>query len=119
MMGKAGNTVTITGEGFGDNEGTVLFDSSSSEVISWSDTKIEIIVPNVKAGHYDITVVSATNSNSPTYDKFEVLTGDQVTVRFAVNHATTNPGTDVYIVGNVSELGNWDPDKAIGLCLIK
>lgn len=114
MMGKAGNTVTITGEGFGDDEGAVLFDSSSSEVISWSDTKIEINVPNVTAGHYDITVVSATNSNSPTYDKFEVLTGDQVTVRFAVNHATTDLGTDVYIVGNVSELGNWDPDKAIG-----
>nr|AEL33336.1 cyclodextrin glucanotransferase precursor [Bacillus sp. 20RF] len=114
MMGKAGNTITINGEGFGDNEGNVLFNSSSSEVISWSNSKIEIKVPNVTAGHYDITVVSANDSNSNTYDRFEVLTGDQVTVRFAVNNATTNLGTNLYIVGNVSELGNWDPDQAIG-----
>lgn len=114
MMGKSGNTITINGEGFGSNEGTVLFNSSSAEVISWSNSKIEIKVPDVPAGQYDITVVSASSSTSNTYDSFEVLTGDQVAVRFGVNNATTNLGTDVYIVGNVSELGNWNPDEAIG-----
>ncbi|KYG29597.1 alpha-amylase family glycosyl hydrolase [Alkalihalobacillus trypoxylicola] len=114
MMGKHGNTVTITGEGFGDNEGSVLFDSDFSDVLSWSDTKIEVSVPDVTAGHYDISVVNAGDSQSPTYDKFEVLTGDQVSIRFAVNNATTSLGTNLYIVGNVNELGNWDPDQAIG-----
>ncbi|UTR08279.1 alpha-amylase family glycosyl hydrolase [Alkalihalobacillus sp. LMS6] len=114
MMGKSGNTVTISGEGFGDKKGSVLFGSSSSEVVSWSNTKIEVKVPNVTAGYVDLSVVSATNKKSPVYSKFEVLTGDQVSVRFAVNSATTNAGTNLYIVGNVSELGNWDPNKAIG-----
>ncbi|MFS0786683.1 alpha-amylase family glycosyl hydrolase [Shouchella sp. 1P09AA] len=114
MMGKAGNTITISGEGFGDKKGSVLFGSSPSEVVSWSNTKIEAKIPNVTAGHFDLSVVSATNVKSPVYSKFDVLTGDQVSVRFAVNNATTNAGTNLYIVGNVSELGNWDTNKAIG-----
>ncbi len=114
MMGKAGNTITVSGEGFGDERGSVLFDSTSSEIISWSNTKISVKVPNVAGGYYDLSVVTAANIKSPTYKEFEVLSGNQVSVRFGVNNATTSPGTNLYIVGNVNELGNWDADKAIG-----
>nr|O30565.1 RecName: Full=Cyclomaltodextrin glucanotransferase; AltName: Full=Cyclodextrin-glycosyltransferase; Short=CGTase; Flags: Precursor [Brevibacillus brevis]AAB65420.1 cyclodextrin glycosyltransferase [Brevibacillus brevis] len=114
MIGKTGNTVTVSGEGFGDKKGSVLFGSTSAEIVSWSNTEIQVKVPNVTAGHYNLSVVNATNTKSPAYEKFEVLSGNQVSVRFAVNNATTNSGTNVYIVGNVSELGNWDPNKAIG-----
>ncbi|MDC7300741.1 carbohydrate-binding module family 20 domain-containing protein [Agathobacter ruminis] len=38
----------------------------------------------------------------------------QVATRFFVNNAYTNYGQSLYIVGNIAELGNWNPDKAVG-----
>ncbi|MEC5422952.1 alpha-amylase family glycosyl hydrolase [Virgibacillus sp. C22-A2] len=114
MMGQAGNIITINGEGFGSVEGTVQFNSTNANVQSWSNTEIEIKVPNITPRKYDITILNASNIKSNTYDDFEVLTGEQVTVRFVVNNAFTDPGTNVYIVGNISELGNWYPDEAVG-----
>lgn len=32
-----------------------------------------------------------------------------------INSAETSYGENVYIIGNVSELGNWNPDKAVGV----
>ncbi|SHF37566.1 Starch binding domain-containing protein, partial [Thermoanaerobacter uzonensis DSM 18761] len=51
---------------------------------------------------------------SNSYNNINVLTGNQVTVRFVVNNATTVWGENVYLTGNVAELGNWDTSKAIG-----
>lgn len=114
MVGKAGNTVTINGEGFGAEEGTVQLGSSTVEIQSWSDTEIKILLPNINPGKHDITVYTANNNSSNSYNDFELLTGKQITMRFVVNNAFTTLGSNVYIVGNVSELGNWNPDEAIG-----
>jgi isoamylase len=38
-----------------------------------------------------------------------------VKVDFTVNNFTTSPGQDLYVVGNVPELGNWDTSKAVKL----
>jgi glycogen operon protein len=38
-----------------------------------------------------------------------------VRVDFTVNNFTTSPGQDIYVVGNVPELGNWDTTKAVKL----
>ncbi|WP_240452180.1 alpha-amylase family glycosyl hydrolase [Virgibacillus sp. YIM 98842] len=114
MAGKAGNKITINGEGFGSAEGTVQLGSSVAEVQSWSDTEIEILVPDINPGKHDITVDNANNNRSNAYNDFEVLTGKQITMRFVVNNAYTEQGSNVYIVGNVSELGNWNPDEALG-----
>ncbi len=45
--GKPGTKVTISGNGFGDSRGssTVTVGGALAEVVSWSDTKIVIIVP--------------------------------------------------------------------------
>lgn len=40
-----------------------------------------------------------------------------VPVKFTVNNATTNYGENIYIVGNVKELGNWNADLAYGPAL--
>ncbi len=114
MTGKARNTITVSGEGFGSSEGSVQFGSTNADILSWSDTEIKVSVPDVTAGKYPITVTSANDIRSNKYDEFEVLTGKQIAVRFGVNNAYTEPGENVYIVGNVNELGDWDPDKAIG-----
>ncbi len=114
MMGKAGNTVTITGRGFGTAAGQVYFGTAAGRVQSWSDSRITVTVPEVTAGLYDIQVKTALNAASNTYAGFEVLTGSQTAVRFIVNNAATSYGTNIYLVGNVYELGSWSTDKAIG-----
>ncbi len=114
MMGRAGNTVTITGRGFGTAAGQVYFGTAAGKVESWSDSRITVTVPNVAAGLYGIRVTTALNAASNTYAGFEVLTGSQAAVRFAVNNATTAYGTNIYLVGSVHELGNWTPANAIG-----
>lgn len=114
LMGITGNSVTITGRGFGKIQGKVKFNSENASIVSWSDTLIKIIVPDVTAGKYDITVANNTGVESDPYEGFEVLTGQQVSVRFMVSNANTYLGTNVYVVGNIYELGNWDSSKAIG-----
>ena len=58
--------------------------------------------------------MTANEVESNNYPDFEVLTNKLISVRFVVEQANTNYGTEVYLVGNTQELGNWDPDKAIG-----
>ncbi|WP_310604609.1 alpha-amylase family glycosyl hydrolase [Anaerosporobacter sp.] len=114
MMGVAGNTVTITGRGFGSTQGSVSFGTSAAQVVSWSDAQIKVKIPSVAAGKYAIKVTTASGTASNTYSGFEVLSATQISVRFKVNNATTNYGSNVYLVGSVYELGNWDVTKAIG-----
>ena len=112
-IGVVGNEITISGSGFGNVPSQVTFDKTSAPILSWSDTLIKVRIPNISSGMYDITVTNITGSED-SYSGFEVLTSSQIPVRFIVNNAETLYGENVYIVGNVSELGNWDPDKAIG-----
>lgn len=114
LVGVAGNTVTITGRGFGNNKGTVKFGTVSATVQSWSDSCIKITVPNVSAGYYNISVTTSAGKTVSNYAQYKVLTASQVAVRLIVKNAPTNWGQNVYVVGNCLELGNWDTDKAIG-----
>ncbi|MCX7773892.1 MAG: alpha-amylase family glycosyl hydrolase [Clostridia bacterium] len=107
-VGRPGNTVYIYGTGLGGSP-TVNFGSTPATVVSSSNTMIECTVPNVAAGVLNITVTkSGVTSNTFRY---EVLSGDQNQVIFHVN-ATTTYGQNVYVVGSIPELGNWDPAKA-------
>lgn len=114
LVGVAGNVVTITGTGFGGSTGTVRFGTNAAQVVSWSDSLIQVQVPAVTAGYYDITVTTSSGTSMSNYDEFKVLTGSQTAVRFIVQNATTEYGQNVYLVGNCVELGNWDTSKAVG-----
>lgn len=114
MIGIAGNTVTISGRGFGSTAGSVTFGTAQAQVKTWNDSMITATVPSVTPGKYGIQVTAASGAKSNSYAGYEVMTGTQVPVRFKVNNATTSYGTNVYLVGSVEELGNWDASKAIG-----
>lgn len=114
MMGYAGNTITIDGRGFGTSTGSVYFGSTQANVVSWGDSEVKVQIPSVTPGTCSITVKNASGTSSNAYANFKVLTGKQAAVRFIVNNATTAYGTNVYLVGNCTELGNWDTTKAIG-----
>ncbi len=113
-MGQTGHTVTVSGEGFGSSAGSVQFGSTDAPVVSWSDSKIEAEVPALAGGFYDVTVTDTDGVQSDAFADFEVLTDDQVSVRFVVNNAETDPGESVYVVGNVHELGEWNTDRSVG-----
>lgn len=114
LMGITGNVITISGRGFGTTQGTVKFGNTSANVVEWADTVIKVTVPNVTAGRYTVTVTDSQGNMSGDYPNFKVLTGSQVAYRFIVNNATTSWGENVYLVGSVYELGNWEPLAAIG-----
>ncbi|MDQ8767650.1 alpha-amylase family glycosyl hydrolase [Streptococcus ruminantium] len=112
-MGKTGNELTLTGEGFGDRQGKVHFGNHEAQVTTWSDTLIRVTIPSITSGKYDIKV-SNTSGEEDVYKNFEVLSGSQIPFRMIVDNAMTIPGENLYIVGNVAELGSWDTNKAIG-----
>lgn len=114
LMGIAGNVVTITGSGFGSSAGTVHFGTTVAQVVSWSDSLIQVEIPAVTAGYYDVTITTSTGETAGDYASFKVLTGSQTAVRFIIQNATTEYGQNIYLVGNCLELGNWDTSKAIG-----
>lgn len=94
-MAKPGVTITIDGRGFGSSKGTVYFGTtavSGANITSWEDTQIKVKIPAVAGGIYNIKVANAAGTASNMYDNFEVLSGDQVSVRFVVNNATTALG---------------------------
>lgn len=113
-MGNPGNTVTITGRGFGNTSGTVSFGTVNAQVVSWSDSLIKVVIPGGVPGDVQASVTTSSGVTSDSFSGFKVLTNSQVSVRFKVNNATTEYGVNVYIVGNVPELGSWDTSKAIG-----
>lgn len=111
---QPGKNITIDGSGFGTSTGTVKFGTTNATIVSWSDSQIVATVPQVSSGKYDVKVTTSGGVTSNTFSNFNVLTSNQVSVRFVVNNATTNLGQNVYLVGSVGELGNWDTKKAIG-----
>lgn len=112
-IGKPGDVVQINGSGFGFESGTVFFNDVATEVLSWDNETIEIILPDTLGGKGEVTVIN-NNGYSSQAHPFELLTGKQESIRFVVDNAQTNFGERVYLVGNVPELGNWNPDDAVG-----
>lgn len=113
-MSKPGNTVTITDRGFGNSTGSVTFGTANARIVSWSDSMIKAVVPGAVSWKVAVVVTNAGGVSSEAFAGFDILSGAQVSVRFKVNNANTDYGTNVYIVGSVSELGSWDSTKAIG-----
>ncbi|MES2125745.1 MAG: alpha-amylase family glycosyl hydrolase [Pseudomonadota bacterium] len=116
-MSYPGKTMTIDGRGFGALAGSVKFGAttvSGAGIVSWEDTQIKVVVPSVTPGLYDVSITTAGSVASDTYHNVEILSGPQVTVRFVVNNATTQPGENVYLTGDKYELTNWSTAAPLG-----
>lgn len=116
---RAGNTVTIEGQGFGSLNGSskVYFVNGGSQyqasVTSWGPDRVVVTVPSgVPAGLRQVKVVTS-GGTSNLYDVM-VLTNQQVPVTFQVNNAYTAWGEQVYLTGNVAELSGWSTATTAG-----
>lgn len=108
------DTITIDGRGFGNTAGSVQIGSNKAAIQSWCDEEIKAVIPSMEAGIYNVSVISSGNVTSNLFDRFEVLSGPQVAVRFKVNNAITSYGSNVYLSGSIPELGKWSISGAIG-----
>lgn len=113
-MAEPGETVVIDGRGFGSTQGTVTFGTTTATTTSWSDTEIKVTVPAISAGKSTISLKTSGGTLSNTYSNFNVLTTKQVSVRFVVKNANTTIGENLFLSGDVGELGAWNTSNAIG-----
>lgn len=106
--GVTGDTVYLYGNGL-DGSINVTFNGINAPITSNTYDFITTKVPSGVSGLVDIEVSKGTSkSNSVRYN---VLSGEQSQVVFNV-HAYTNLGENIHVVGNIPELGNWDPNKS-------
>ena len=67
--GSGGTLVTISGEHFGERQGTVTFSSQKATVLFWNPTLIELVVPELQEGMYDVKVTNDIGmSNSVLFE---------------------------------------------------
>jgi parallel beta-helix repeat protein len=82
-----GSLVTLTGKTFGDTQGsgTVTFDSTVAQVSSWGDTHIEVKVPLLPPGLYEVVVTTNVGSGNPFRFEVTKICPSQVTLSGALN----------------------------------
>lgn len=113
VLTRAGDTVSVEGRGFGTS-GTVYFGTTAASVVSWSANRIVVTTPSVPAGD-TLVKVTTSGGTSNTYGVM-ALSGAQVPVTFTVNNASpTNFGDNIYLTGNVYELGNWSTSSTVAI----
>lgn len=117
LLGQAGISVTIAGQGFGAAKGTVMFGSTSAAVSSWSDTTVTFAVPpGITPTKYNVQLTTNSGTAANTVP-FTVLTGPLIPVTFTVTNApATVAGEAIFLTGNVVELGanTATRDAAVG-----
>ncbi|MBW3089153.1 alpha-amylase family glycosyl hydrolase [Bifidobacterium miconisargentati] len=111
-MGHVGDVVSVTGKNFGTNPGTVTIGDLPASVNYWSDDEVDFTIPDsAETGVQDVVLTTAQSevSNAIAY---HVLTAPQTAVTFTVTDTSTSYGDQVYLTGNVPELGNWSTDSS-------
>ena len=108
-MGNVGQLVYIYGDGLGGNV-TVRFGNVIAPVIYNYNRMIITRVPvgAVPGANYVTVTRDGNTSNGIVY---RVLSGPQNQIIFHI-YEHTRWGENIYIVGNIPELGNWDPSRS-------
>ncbi len=89
------------------------FAANGSWVRNWGDDGRQNgpnFQPFSPAGIYNVTF----NEEDPTHPMFELVEAlESTSTKFICENGHTTPGTSVYVVGNIPELGQWDSCKAV------
>ncbi|WP_067841704.1 carbohydrate-binding module family 20 domain-containing protein [Amphibacillus sediminis] len=111
--GSKGMTIINLGGQTGINSATNLADgsytnkASGQEVFTVSNGRI---TGTISAGR--IAVLYDGEDNEDGEPDHEL-----VPVTFNINNATTNWGQNIYIVGDLAELGSWEPSRAVAAAI--
>lgn len=108
-IGQPRMRVTIAGAQFGRSKGTVLWGSTPAAIQSWSNERVVVRVPAVKAGQYEVRIKTAEGKTTSPLS-FTVLENKLVPVTFSVKNVPNTAGNALYLTGNAVETGQWKTD---------
>lgn len=111
--GVPGNEIIIHGRHLGDG-GSLFICGHCANVISWKADEIVALIPSLPAGRHQIMGISGQEDEFLLPDYLTIWTAPLITVRFVVTNAFTDYASQVYVIGNVYELGEWEVDRARG-----
>ncbi|WP_339287335.1 alpha-amylase family glycosyl hydrolase [Paenibacillus sp. FSL E2-0201] len=111
--GVPGNEIIIHGRHLGDRGG-LFVGGQCANVISWKADEIVARIPYLSAGSHKIMGTTGQESEFLLPGRLTVWTAPLVTVRFVVTNAFTDYASQIYVSGNVYELGEWEIDRARG-----
>jgi hypothetical protein len=117
QLTHAGDQLVIDGRSFTGTQGSVVIGTTKAPVTSWTRHSITVIVPHIAGAQYDVKVCldGARSACSNSY-KTDIDNGTQIPVTFTVDKVSpTAPGENVYLTGNVSELGNWSTKASVAI----
>ena len=98
--GCRGDIITILGDGFGDKQGGgyVLFGNMYSTILSWSNQKIETVVPTGGEGYITVVnncgeVKSTISNTEKFYNPVNAVASSEVGANIALRSIDNNPNT--------------------------
>ena len=123
VIGAVGDTVTITGSGFGSG-GTVTFNGVPASASSWSNTTVVAQVPTgaqtgpvtIASGGQTSNGVTLTLVAAPTVSSISPSQGDAGTVVTinGTNFGTLQNGPAVYFNGSGVQPSSWSNTQVVG-----
>lgn len=117
--GIAGTNIVISGSGFGNNKGDVKFQGSSGIINSWSDTSINVAVPDITAGNIKIAVISGAKNASVDFmvlpfvsaiNKTDTLLNDTIVIT-GTGFGSTQGSSTVDFAGTVLPVTAWSNNQ--------
>ena len=114
--GYADTGIVLSGSGFGSTQGTVKFGDIEITASAWSDTEIQVIVPDITSGTVKLSVVSGIKtSNAKDFtvmpflsgiDKADVMLNDVMMIQ-GTGFGTNQGGSTVDYAGTVLPVSAW------------
>lgn len=103
---NGGVPVSITGAGFGKERGKLIVGTEEIPVNTWSPTAIKFYAPSLLSGKQLLKVVTASGASSNT-KVLRLVEGKLIPIKITVKGVSLNPDEQLFISGNVANLGNW------------
>lgn len=115
-IGSAANDLGITLKGENALPGDIRYNSDAwariYNVFDWSNYSGLTVLRMSDITDYS----TAANGFKELINKYKPFTEpDIIPVTFTVKNAATSPGTSVYIVGDQTQIGSWNPANAVKL----
>lgn len=114
---QPGAVITVSGRGLGQQPGTVYVGDAAldgSSIIGWSDSQVRFALPPQQIGHHPVRLETYGGGSCESANGVRILSGLQTVIRFIVDEAFVESGEQIYLLGNVTELGEWNAERAIG-----
>ncbi|WP_116114798.1 alpha-amylase family glycosyl hydrolase [Austwickia chelonae] len=108
--GHAGSRTALTGIGFGQDHGQVTVGGRPATVNSWAPHRIEVVLPDGVAPGQSTVEVKDTQGRGGNSIPYLVRTGPLTPVTVTVTGAPLGPGDQLFLTGDVAELGSWSTD---------